>query len=503
MGKTKDLTKRLLTKALGVTAMFAAALFMFSSIALQAEAATAKVTASSARIRKEASTSSDVVGSAANGESFTIQSEVTGSDGYVWYKISVDGATGYIRSDLAQKSDSGSTTIPTTSNTEVTEVQPISAKVTGAQVRVRPDASTNGSVVTTVSRDTVVTVNGTAEGADNRTWYQVNFRSGNDDITGFIREDFLELAGELVPVTEEVPETPNVEEPTVEVPETPTVKVKDYETFETDGKWYLVNNTTSPAYQYVIEDVFKAAETNAALYEDSLKTVKTQKVFIIILVLLLVAGGIGATLIIFKMKDMLDEAYYEEVEKEVAGRQQNKQQNVMHTVGKDSVQKKPTVNGQQRPVGKVQPTGGQPKPMPKQQPGSSAPKPGQAQAAGSQPKQTARPQQAPQTRPAGAGNVQPRTAGTAPHPRSAGASSMAPELRNTAPQQRPGAVSQQRSAGTSSMAPQPNVAARSQAGEAQKTADAAKKQEWKGKNFLSEDDDFEYDFLNWDGDEEI
>ena len=55
MGKTKDFTKGLLTKVLGVTAMFAVALFMFSSIALQAEAATAKVTASSVRIRKEAS----------------------------------------------------------------------------------------------------------------------------------------------------------------------------------------------------------------------------------------------------------------------------------------------------------------------------------------------------------------------------------------------------------------------------------------------------------------
>jgi len=459
MGKTKDFTKRILSKVLGVSAMFAAALFMFSSIALQAEAATAKVTASSVRVRKEASTSSDVVGSAANGETFTIQSEVTAADGYVWYKISLDGTTGYIRSDLAQKSEGGSETTPSVSNTEVTEVQPISAKVTGGQVRVRPDASTNGSAVTTVARDTVVTVNGTAEGADNRNWYQVSFRAGNDDITGFIREDFLELAGELVPVTEEVPETPNVEDPSVEVPDAPTVEVKDYETFEADGKWYLVNNTTSPAYQYVIEDVFKAAETNAALYENSLKTVKTQKVFIIILILLLVAGGIGATLIIFKMKDMLDEAYYEEVEKEVAGKRQNKQQNVMHTVGKDSVQKKPTVNGQQKPVGKTQPAGGQPKPMPKQQPGGSAPKPSMTQTAGSQPKQAVRSQQE---------------------------------------------SSQPKPTGTSDVKPQANVAARPQTQEAQKAANAAKiKQEWKGKNFISEDDDFEYDFLNWDGDEEI
>ena len=472
MGRTKDLTKKLLVKVLGSVAVFAAAILMFSGIALQAEAATAKITASSVRVRKEASTGSDVVTSVSNGDSFTIQSEVTGSDGYVWYEISVNNQLGYIRSDLAQKSEGGSTTTTTTNNSEVTEVQPISAKVTGGQVRVRPDASTNGSAVTTVAKDTVVTVNGMAKGADNKTWYKVSFRSGSNDINGFIREDFLQLAGELVPVTEEVPDIPDepivddpvVEDPSVDVPDTPVVKTKDYETFEADGKWYLVNNTTSPAYQYKIEDIFEAAETNAKLYEDCLKTVKTQKVFIIILILLLVAVGVGATLIIFKMKDMLDEAYYEDVEKEVAAKRQNKQQNVMHTVGKDSPQKKPTVNGQQRPAGKPQPTGGQQRHMPKQQLGSATPSPNASQNVNGQ----SRP--VPQQRPAGVANpsVQPKPAGTA----------------NPTAQSKAAAAPQQ--------------------GEAQKPTNEEKpKQEWKSKNFMTEDDEFEYDFLNWDGEEEL
>lgn len=470
MGKTKDLMKRMAARFGGCAVMAAAALFLFSSIAIHAEAATAKVTASSVRVRKEASTDSDVVGSASNGETFTIQSEVTGSDGYVWYKVSLDGATGYIRSDLAQKSEGGGSTSGTQSTAGVTEIQPISAKVTGDQVRVRPDASTNGSVVTTVAKDAVVTVNGTAGGTDNKTWYRVSFRSGSSDVTGFIREDFLQLAGEVVPVGEVTPEVPPVEEPVIETPEV-TVEVKDYETFEADGKWYLVNNTTTPAYQYVIEDIFNAAETNAKLYESSLKTVKTQKIFIVILVLLVVGGGVAATLIIFKMKDMLDEAYYEEVEKEVAAKRQNKQQNVMHTVGKDSVQKKPTVNGQQRPAGKPQQMGGQPKQMPKQQIGGAAPKTGAPQNAGNQQRQA----------------VQARTTGAS----------------TVAAQQKPAGVVQK--AAVQSKPPvQPKPEGRPQAGEMQKSANAAKQQEWKSKNFMSDDDDdFEYDFLNWDGEEEL
>ncbi len=463
MGNTKELLKKVVIRVAGLSVMAVAALFVFSSVALHAEAATAKVTASSVRIRKEASTGSDVVGSANNGETFTIQGEVNGSDGYVWYKISVDGVTGYIRSDLAQKSEEGAaTTAPTTSNASVTEIQPISAKVTGGQVRVRPDASTNGSVVTIVSRDTVVTVNGMAAGDDNKTWYKVNFRSGSNDITGFIREDFLEMAGEIVPVNEVTPEVPPVEDPITETPEV-TVEVKDYETFEADGKWYLVNNTTSPAYQYVIEDVFKAAETNAKLYEDSLKKIKTQKIFIVILVLLLVAGGVGATFVIFKMKDMLDEAYYEEVEKEVASKRQNKQQNVMHTVGKENVQKRPTVNGQ-------------PKQMPKQQLSGNVPKPNTVRTAENSQKQVVRPQQT--------------------------AVARSVESGKTTAQSKP--MTTQRADGTK-VVTQPKTAVKPPVAETQKPVNTPKpKQEFQSKNFaLEEDDDFEYDFLNWDGDEEI
>lgn len=453
MRRTKDLSKQLISKFMKTAMILAAAVVMLVCVTLQAEAATAKVTASSARVRKTASTTSDVVTSVSNGDSFTIQSEVTGTDGYVWYEISVNNQLGYIRSDLAKKVE-GTTSSSSSSSANtaaVTQVQPISAKITGGQVRVRPDASTNGSVVTTVARDTVVTVNGMAQGDDNKTWYSVNFRSGGDEINGFIRSDFLELAGELVPVVDVTPEVPVEEAPVEKEPEV-VVEVKDYDTYESNGKWYLVNNTKSPAYQYGIDDIFNAAETNAKLYEDSLKTIKSQKVFIVILVLLVVAGGVGATLVIFKMKDMLDEAYYEEVEKEVASKRQNKQQNVMQTVGKEPAQKKPTVNGQAKPAG-------QPKQMPKQQ-GAAQPKPNMSAQA------SEKPQQKPavngeQSKP----SAQPKKA----------------EAKVTQPQ----------------AAEKPQQTANKQTAKANP--------EWKSKNFMAEeeDDDFEYDFLNWDGEEEL
>lgn len=473
MGKTKDLSRQFSIKILQMVTVVAVAMLMFVCMAMQAHAATAKITASAVKIRKEASTGSEQIGSAANGDSFTIQSEVTGADGYTWYQITFDGdKVGYIRSDLASKSGDGTgTTTPTIDTSGVTPIQPISAKVTKDQVRVRPDASTNGSVVTTVASNTVVAVNGKADGGDGKVWYYVSFQTSSGEVTGFIREDFLELAGEIIPVDTSEPEPPVADDPVVEEPQ---VVEKDYETLEIDGVWYLINNTTDPAYQYKIQDIFDAAQKNADLYEGSLKTVKTQKIFIIILVLLLVGGGVAATLIIFKMKDMMDEAYFAEVEKETLNKRQNKQQNVMHTVGKDAVQKKPTVNGQQRSVSQGKPVSGQPRQMPKQAPAGTQPKPNGT--AGNQQKSAAKPQ------------------GQAVKPQE---KVQTQSVGNTAAQ--PAKPQPEKTQGMA----KPEAKPQNVNGQA-KPANAKANQEWKSKNFMSDDDDdFEFEFLNWDGEEEL
>jgi len=466
MGRTKDLLGKFAAKFLRVALSMAAVILMAGIFIMQAEAATAKVTKSSVKIRQKASTSSEVIGSAANGDTFEIKGEETASDGYVWYKVQVNADTvGYIRSDLVQKSDGGSTgtTTTTISKDGVTAIQPISAKVTGNQVRVRPDASTNGSVVTIVTKDTTVAVNGVADGADNKTWYLVSFQTTGGEVEGFIREDFLALGGEVVPVIE--PEEPGDAEVPAE-PDTPVEPEEpaDYETYEQDGIWYLINNTTDPAYQYKIDDIFKAAETNAELYNGSLKTIKTQKIFIVILVLLLIGGGIAATLLIFKMKDMLDESYFAEIEKDTLNKRQNKSQNVMHTVGKDSVQKKPTVNGQQpKSTVKPQQPGSQLKQMPKQQP-AGQPKPNMTATQGQLKPQGQTPQAKPQQAPQG-------------------------QASQAKPQQAPQGQAPQ-------VKPQ-------QPAQTEKPANTKPNQQFKSKNFMTEDDDFEFEFLNWDGEDDL
>ncbi len=473
-----------------------------------------KVTAETAKIRKEASTSSDVMGSAAKDDKISIIGKTTGSDGMTWYQIYVDANTkGFIRSDLAEVTDgstpatlsSSSTTSnnTTTTNTNtsttttttqtpapvvnetpvaVTEVEPISANVTGGSaVRVRSNASTTSSIVTTAQSGIALTVTGTATGTDGNTWYRVNFIANGTEVVGFIRNDYVTLAGELVvPSDEPAPETTQPEAPVVE-------ETKDWDTQLDGDKWYLVDNAAGK--RYVIEDMFNAVEANKTLYEESLDKIKSQKVTVIILVIVLVVALGAIALLIFRIKDMLDEAYFEEVEKETYRKRGNggtsssgrSSRRVMQTVGEEQpVRQRPA----QRPAGQAQ-AGTRPAQRPAgQTPAGTRP----AQRPAGQAPAGARPAQRPagQT-PAGARPAQ-RPAGQTP--------------AGVRPAQRPagqapaGARPAQRPVGQTPAGNRPAQRP------VQQADNGASNPGWKAKNFMADEDEFEFEFLNWEGDEE-
>ena len=124
-------------------------------------------TGSSLRLRSEPSTDASVV--------TTLDKDVTVAlqDGSVdgWYKVSYNGNTGYVSADyLAVDSDNVFTTY---------------GRVNSEGVNVRSDASTDSSVLATVSDGTIVTVNGLVDG-----WYDVTCEYGTE---GYIRSDFVDL----------------------------------------------------------------------------------------------------------------------------------------------------------------------------------------------------------------------------------------------------------------------------------------------------------------------
>ncbi len=473
------------------------------AIVSHAESA-AKVTASSAKIRKTADSSSEVIGSAAKDKAISIKSQTKGADGYTWYEVYVDANTlGYIRSDLVSITDGSTppsssvktTTTNTTTTTttatpapvvnetpvEVTAVEPLSATVTGGQsVRVRSNASTTSQIVTTAENGMALTVTGQATGTDGKTWYQISFISNSVEVTGFIRSDYVALSGELQAPVEEQPVE---EQPTDEQPAEDTQTTsKDWDTQMQGDAWYLLDMAGQK--QYKIEDLFNSlnqiTEINAQ-YETNQKKISSQKAVIIILVILLVAAVAAVTLLIFKIKDMNDASYFSGVEEETArrrrvdrpqgGRPQNGRpapqggrpqggrpqgsQKVMHEVG---AERRPA----SRPTGQGTRPDGRPAPQGERPIG-----------------QTVRPAAPQERRPAPQGG-RPVTPGQG-RPAPQGGRPTAPQSERPAPQ-----------AGRPVARPTKPVP----------QSEGNQNPGWKSKNFMSDDDEFEFEFLNWDGDED-
>ncbi|MBR1477734.1 MAG: SH3 domain-containing protein [Lachnospiraceae bacterium] len=325
-------------KAISTAAVVGIAVLQLSFTSFAATAG--KVTGDSVKIRKEASTSSSEMGRANKDTSVTINGQVTGSDGKVWYQISYNGGTAYIRSDFVSITDgstpetltttattNGATTAnstttttnsSTTSNTattsetpaNVTAVNPISATIKGGNaVRVRANASTTSNIQATVASGETVTVTGTATSSDGKTWYQVSFTKSGSEVTGFVREDYLDVdttalseasAEPSIDVTE-LGETGGEAEP--EVTEETDAR---YEVRLVDGDWKLIDNEggeNGSGVQYSIEKTINAVDSNEKLYTAEKEKADKFQIIVIVLAIIVILMAAVLTWLIFKLKD--------------------------------------------------------------------------------------------------------------------------------------------------------------------------------------------------------
>ncbi len=521
MGYFREKSRKWGMNVIAVTAMLfcTAVLAMIPAKEVFAQA-TGTVTASSANIREKADASSTAVASVRNGDKLTITEQVTGADGKVWYKVFVDAdSMGYVRADLVTKGEgtipdntsqltTNTTTTTTTTDTTpkvdtsvavnldgVEPVQPVGASVTKDNVRVRADSSTNSSIVTTVKKDVAFTVHGTKTNG-NETWYHVSFTVNGAEVKGYIRSDFVDLDGELLPVVD----TPPVEEVPEETEPEPTVtQDADYMVSEQDGVWYLVDNTGEQQYQYKITSLITEAEKNANELDKAQKKISKQTGVIVFMAILLVVLILGITLLVFKLKDMMEDEGFDRDARNVRSRA---------NTGSRPTGSRPTGN---RPAGN-RPAGARPTGTGQGNRPAGARPAGATQ--GSRPTGAtqgnrpagARPTGTPQgNRPAGAPQGS-RPTGATQGNRPAGARPAGTPQGN-----RPAGTSQ----GTMTGAPRREVGNMPVDAEEKLTNQAranvetralekenTKPATWQSKNFMAEDDEFEFEFLNWDGEEE-
>ncbi len=316
------------------------------------------VSADAAKVRKEPSTSSDVAGSVLKGSSVTVTDEVTDSAGSKWYKVTFEGNTGYIRSDLLIKA-----TVSTPNNVQTT-TQTVQVAATGSKpaattatpiaetkayvnyksVVVRQGASTDHEVMGSVTENTPVIITGEANGANGRKWYQIRYtnQSGRE-VIGFVRADLLTVGDPPAAAPAETPaeptepapeegteagtgegtETPEggeapaeggeeapaeapVEEP---APEEPQAK-PDYEMVFTQNdqgveEWFLYDNINGT--RQALSNLQAAAEAGASMGTVDEEELSIQKIIIIALGAAVAILLIVVILLLFKIKDLNDD----------------------------------------------------------------------------------------------------------------------------------------------------------------------------------------------------
>ena len=157
-----------MARVLLLSAIMVMLLAGFASAAESGQAvAVGATTGSSLRLREEPSTSASIVATLNKGVAVAILADET--DG--WYKISYNGKSGFVSADYMV--------------VDQDNVFTAYGRANGDGINVRSAASTEGEVLATVSKGTIVTVNGFENG-----WYDVTCEYGTE---GYIRSDFLDL----------------------------------------------------------------------------------------------------------------------------------------------------------------------------------------------------------------------------------------------------------------------------------------------------------------------
>lgn len=275
------------------------------------------------RVRNAASTDSEVMTAVNAGDKLDVYSEEQGADGKTWYKVSINNVSGYVRSDTVDKAPEGDAELTSSAGAAQTEPAASSAvesmpsqaaTVKQDDVNVRSEASTNGSVVAKLPQGAAVTLTGTSSDGSGNTWYQVNFINNGSNVTGYIREDYVE-PGEIV-AQDGQGETPEGGEDELanmygDMPteDGSTAPNNDYELFfEADQEgvdcWYIHDNVAQKRYK--LEQLMQADEMNTHNLEIKDNELKKMRMVVIILAVLFVFALFAAGFFGFKYHDLRD-----------------------------------------------------------------------------------------------------------------------------------------------------------------------------------------------------
>ncbi len=189
---------------------------------------TGVIKGTSVRMRSGASQNSGIVTYLNTGANVNILAEGKGSDGQIWYQVKTQDQTGFIRSDLVNKTgqslqqpatasaasastaavplpDSpaaaqGAAAVPIKDNVggsnSTRTIEPGAGTVKGVNVRIRSIAGTNGDIKGTVSNGCELKLLG-VEKAGDRDWIKIETTVQGQPVSGYIARDYVTVTKEV------------------------------------------------------------------------------------------------------------------------------------------------------------------------------------------------------------------------------------------------------------------------------------------------------------------
>ncbi|MDR0963476.1 MAG: SH3 domain-containing protein [Clostridium sp.] len=438
-------------------------------------------------IREGAGLDYERIGSASTDSVVTIAGQAKDSSGTTWYQIFKDANTlGFVRSDyikdvtgtIPDVSGDPSSTTPSNpgdpSTTEIVDLNPVAATAKQDDARVRENPTGTSDLIGTVGSDQELTVTGKATGTDGYIWYRITYEDSEVTQTGFVRSDFLTLAEEPTIATGE-PTTPGTE-PEPNQPTTPMVEYELAIQADPEGEEHLYLLDYANGSKYKVNDLLTSMEQNKKNYEQltiNASTVAGQKIAIIILVTICCLLVAVIVYMIYHLHELKDDSIYPPSPRAPF---QHKEGNKLTTENRKVMQTVAATNSTQKtPIKQSSPTGSQPRPQ-----GGQAARPQGGQTPRPQGGQAARTQGGQAPRPQGGQASKPQSGQT---PRPQGGQTTRPQSGQTT---RPQSGQTPRPQGGQTPRPQGGQTSGSQADQVPG---------WKSKNFMADDDEFEFEFL--------
>lgn len=279
----------------------------------------------SVSLRQNAEASSSQLMELSSGQEVKVNNELSASDGTVWYQVLVGTTIGYVPANTVTVSENGTGTTTGTGNEgttntgsntvtttqTVTKTRRVGKVSAGNAIRVRPDASTTNPQVASLNAGDTFEVLEDANGSDGYVWYRIKFVQEGIEVEGYVRSD-------LVTVTEETYEEQiTVEEP-VTVPSEPEQSTPYSITSQSNAEgtvvWYLKDNTTG-----TVTDIASLFETKTEASGGGVS-----KVVVVLLLIFFIVALAGAAFFYMKWRDAED--FIAELrEKQARGRRQTTQ----------------------------------------------------------------------------------------------------------------------------------------------------------------------------------